>query len=37
MSEEDSNHERVALTTGCAPIVTLIRGVPPEFLAIGSM
>jgi inner membrane transporter RhtA len=37
MSEEDSNNERVALAAGCAPIATLIRGVPPEFLAIGSL
>jgi inner membrane transporter RhtA len=37
MSEEDSDNDNGALATGRTPIVDLIRGVPPEFLAIGSM
>jgi hypothetical protein len=37
MSEEDSNHDSAALAAGRTSIVTLIRGVPPELRAIGSM
>jgi len=37
MSEEDPNNDSAALPAGRTPIVALIRGVPPEFLAIGSM
>jgi inner membrane transporter RhtA len=37
MSEEDPNNDKVALAAGPRPIVAVIGGVPPEFLAVGSM
>jgi inner membrane transporter RhtA len=37
MSEDDSNNDRVALAAAHAPLNNLIRGIPPELLAIGSM
>lgn len=37
MSKENPNNDSAALAAGRTPRASVIRGVPPEFLAIGSM